>query len=546
LSLDSKPDASDAVRPSPGQADTDVLVVGAGPTGLTLAAGLLGRGVRVRVIDRADRANPHSKAVILWPRALEVFQALGVGQQMFDQGVRFIASSYYTGGRLIGRLRMRPLTGTRFPLAVSLPQSDTEALVRAEVERRGGVIEFGTGLVSFEQAAAGVDALLSDGSTIRASWLVGCDGGHSTVRDAMGVPFEGSTYPQTFMLVDGRFDTEYAHNESYYVMHPKGVIVILGLPDGRYRAFASMPLDTAPEQAEAEVIRVVRENSPRRMALVEATGSGTFQVHRKMATRLREGRLMIAGDAAHIHSPAGGVGMNTGVQDAHALAWRLAAIVRGELGTEELDAWETERLSVAHGVIAETDRQTRMWMVTGWRRRLRDVLITIGLRTTVMERVLPQRLAQLRIVVPADGPALRRLRPGARIRDTALPDGSRLHDRFADGGYLLLGFGASGAAAIAELGRHSHVPVNALALTDAPAAVGIAAVSDPGARLRRAIRAPRQGVCLVRPDAVIAAAGRADNAACLDAIRSRLSPAATEPATTRPATTRPAVEGVPA
>jgi 2-polyprenyl-6-methoxyphenol hydroxylase-like FAD-dependent oxidoreductase len=489
-----------------------VLVVGAGPTGLMLAASLLRRGIAVRIVDRADRANPHSKAVILWPRALEAFQSIGVGQEMFERGVKFVASTYYTGPRLIGRLKMRPLKGTRFPLAVSLPQSTTESILRAEVERLGGRIEFARHLTSLHQDEHGVDAVFEDGPRERADWVVGCDGGHSTVREQIGVRFDGTTYPQTFMLVDGHFDTDYAHDESYYVMHPTGVIVILGLPDGHYRAFASVPPGADPEHPEKEVMRIVAANSPRRLDLVTATGSGTFQVHRKMADRMRSGRVLIAGDAAHIHSPAGGVGLNTGVQDAHSLAWRLAGVVRGSLTSSDLDEWEAERLFVAAGVIAETDRQTRMWMLTGVRRLLRDVLISVGLRTTIMERVLPQRLAQLNLVVPAPGKRLKRLRPGARIRDIELTPGHWLHDGFDQGGHLVLGFGAGGAELLASLTEDAapnRAVASCLAITERAGAVapsGVETHDDRGGRIRRALGAPRDGVCVVRPDAVILAA----------------------------------------
>jgi 2-polyprenyl-6-methoxyphenol hydroxylase-like FAD-dependent oxidoreductase len=508
-------------------ATTDVLVVGAGTTGLTLAAGLLGRGLRVRVIDRAERANPHSKAVILWPRALEAFQTLGLGEEMVRRAVGLVATSYYTGDRLIGRLPMPPLAGTRFPIAVSLPQSDTEALLRAEVERRGGTIEFGRQLTSTSEHADGVTAQLADGSRIRAGWVVGCDGAHSTVRDLMGAGFEGATYPQTFMLVDGQFDTEYAHDESCYVMHPEGVIVILGLPGGHYRAFVSVPPDASEGDAEEAVRRVLAAHSPRRMTLAAATGSGTFQVHRKMADRMGAGRLLIAGDAAHIHSPAGGVGMNTGVQDAHTLAWRLAGVVHGTLPADELDAWQRERLAVARGVIADTDRQTKMWMLTGWQRRLRDLLIGVALRTTLLERVLPRRLAQLDLVVPADGPRLGKLRPGGRLTDVELADGTRLHDHFDDGRHLLLGFGSGGTEVLRRWrreGRPDPASVHALAVTDRPGDLpaGVTAVPDPRSRLRRVVGAPRDGVCLVRPDAVIAGAAKPGDESALARIRARL------------------------
>ncbi|MDX6354084.1 MAG: hypothetical protein QOF98_987, partial [Streptomyces sp.] len=209
--------------------ETEVLVVGAGPTGLTTAAGLLQRGVRVRVIDKAERANPHSKAIVLWPRAMEAFDSLGVGEDVFAAGVKIHGTNNYTGGRRVGGFRMKPLTGTRFPLAVSLPQSLTERFLRDAVERLGGRIEFGRRLETLQQEDDVVVAKLDDGETIRASWVVGADGAYSKVRDETGVSFEGSPYPQTFVLVDGEYDTDCRHDESYYMLGPGGVVVVVGL-----------------------------------------------------------------------------------------------------------------------------------------------------------------------------------------------------------------------------------------------------------------------------------------------------------------------------
>ncbi|MER6081407.1 FAD-dependent monooxygenase [Streptomyces sp. NPDC001833] len=489
---------------------TDVLIVGAGPTGLTLAAGLLSRGVRVRVIDRAERASPHSKAITLWPRSFEVFETLGAGRELYDRGVKLAATNYYTGDRHIGRLRMRPLAGTRFPVPVSLPQVTTEEVLREAVGRHGGRIEFGSRLESFTQDDDGVTARLADGTEIRAGWLVGCDGAHSTVREGAGVSFEGATYPQSFVLVDGEYDTEYVHDESYYVMGRTGVIVVAGLPDGLYRFFASVPPGVEVEDAEAAVARAVAENSPLRADSVKVAGSGVFRIHRKLADRMRVGRVLLAGDAAHIHSPAGGLGLNTGVQDSGSLAWRLAAVVRRGLDEAELDAWQEERLFVAHGVVTEADQQTRMWLLRGWRRWLRDVGITLGLRTGVIERVLPRRMAQLDLVLPVQGPAAGRLRSGSRLPDVPVTGrGQYLYDLLGDG-HLLLAAGDEGAGALPGLGLPADVDPEVLRIVTVPA---------HGAQ---SLGVPRRALCLVRPDGVVAAAAAPSDRAAVEALRARL------------------------
>ena len=519
--------AQDADTADAAETDTEVLVVGAGPTGLTLAAGLLRRGVRVRVIDRAERASPHSKAITLWPRALEVFETLGVGQEMYDRGVKLVATSYYTGNRRIGRIRMRPLAGTRFQVPISLPQTSTEQLLREAVVKAGGSIEFGLGLESLSQEEDHATARLTDGSTLRVPWVVGCDGAYSTVREQSGVAFEGATYPQTFVIVDGHWDTDYVHNESYYLMGPTGVFVVVGLPDGLYRVFASVPPGESPEDPVELVGRLLKQASPLPIRLREAVGSGSFQIHRKQAARMRIGRVLLAGDAAHIHSPAGGLGLNTGVQDAGSLSWRLAGVLHRGVPEKVLDQWETERLFVARQVIAETDAQTRMWLLKGWRRVRRDVLIDLGLRTGLLERVLPRRIAQLGLRLPAEGPGRRRLRPGLRIADAPLGDGRRLHELLAPGGHLLLAFDPPSGPPWDALGlpaRPDPAVLSVVRVAHGRAGEGAAGVlDDPGGRLRRALGARRGTVCLIRPDTVIAAATELGDAAGVRALKAALA-----------------------
>jgi 2-polyprenyl-6-methoxyphenol hydroxylase-like FAD-dependent oxidoreductase len=506
---------------------TEVLVVGAGPTGLTLAAGLLKRGVRTRVVDREASADPHSKAIIVWPRALEALDAVGVGEAAFERGVKVVASSYYTAGRLVGRLEMPPLGGTRFPVAVSLPQSTTEGLLREAVRREGGEVEFGLELVSLEQDGDAAVAGFADGSRIRASYVVGCDGAHSAVREQCGVAFDGAPYEQTFVLVDGEYDTEYAHDESYYIMHPAGVIVVVGLPGGLHRVFASVPPGVPVEDAEQTVREIVAKHSPLPMVERRAVGSGVFRIHRRLAANMRIGRVLLAGDAAHIHSPAGGLGMNTGIEDAHSLAWRLAGLLRGAEGAQGLDEWEAERLFVAKHVIAETDQQTRMWMMTGWQRTVRDLAIEFGLGSGVIEQVLPRRLAQFDLALPASGPGLGRLRPGVRVADVPLGRDLHVHDLIRPGGHALLVIGADPVPALAALGIHARpdAPALRIALITADPAckdeVGDV-VHDASGRVKAELCAPEEAVCLIRPDGVIAAVVSPADTEALAALRERI------------------------
>lgn len=282
-----------------------------------------------------------------------------------------------------------------------------------------------------------MDADLS-GTVHRTGRLLGCDGAHSAVRERLGVAFTGPTYPQSFVLVDGEWDTPLAHAEAHYFMGPTGVLVVVGLPGRRIRVFGSAPEGAGPENVEETVRAIAAERSPVPLELVSVSGAGHFQVHRKMADRFRDGRVLLAGDAAHVHSPAGGQGLNTSIQDAHEAAWRLADVIRGRLPETALRAWERERTHVAHAVVDDTDRQTRLWTWSGWRERARDLAASAAERSGVLDRVLPSRLAQMDLRYPAEGPSLGQLGPGTRLPDVSLPTGGRTHDLLRDGRHALL------------------------------------------------------------------------------------------------------------
>lgn len=512
--------------------DSDVLVVGAGPTGLTAAIELVRRGVDTRLVDRAQHRSPHAKAVVLWPRALEVLARLGAEERIRALAVPITAGNYHAHGRRVARINYRGLMGSRFGTPLSLPQNLTEEVLRDLLAELGGEVEYGHTLETLEQSDAEVVASLS-GRQHRARWVLGCDGAHSSVRSAVDIPFSGSTYAQSFGLVDGHWDTPLPHSESHYFMGSTGVLVVVGLPGGRFRAFASTPDGTAEEDVAGLVAHLAEERCPVPLRLQEATGSGLFRIHRRIADRLRSGRVLLAGDAAHVHSPAGGQGLNTSIQDAHELAWRLSGVLRGALDLTQLDAWERERLHVARAVVADTDSQTRLWTLGGWRSHTRDLVAKAAEVTGVLDRSLPPRQAQLTLAYPADGPALGRLAPGTRLPDIPLPTGGLLHDLLRAGRHLLLvrpddqdpaGFPGpdwidSRHAQVVQPDRPDSVegPADSADTTAsgpetvAPAAgplVLLLGSDDLGRATRRALGLRSPGVVLVRPDGVVAVAGR--------------------------------------
>jgi 2-polyprenyl-6-methoxyphenol hydroxylase-like FAD-dependent oxidoreductase len=496
-------------------AASGILIVGAGPTGLTLAAGLLRRDVPVRIVDRAERANPHSKAIILWPRGLEVFARLGVEDEIRRRAVPIMAANYHAGGSRVCRVNFRGLRGSRFDGPLSLPQNETEDVLEDLVDRLGGTVDRGCGFVSATQDDQRVMTALTSGEIHTSRWLVGCDGYRSAVRETCGISFDGEPYPQRFALVDGMWSTSLAIDESHYFMGDSGVLVVVGLPGDRMRVFVSLPAGTGAAGTDdlvPLVQQIARERCPAALDLVESTGNGVFTVSRRMARSFAQGRILLAGDAAHVHSPAGGQGLNTSVQDAHEVAWRLAEIHHGSLDASALASWESERMHVARIVVADTDRQTRLWSQRGWRRRLRDALARSADRSGLLDRYLPGRLAQLDLDYPTPNVGLGRVAPGRRLPDLEVAPGVRAHDLLRDGGTVAL---------LCSDRSQQPGPDLVAACRDVRARI-IPVRSGSRWTVRRPLGLRRPALLLVRPDGVVAAAGTLRDRALSGRIRAAL------------------------
>ncbi|MFE0105062.1 FAD-dependent monooxygenase [Streptomyces sp. NPDC059009] len=458
----------DGVRPM--NSESQVLVVGAGPTGLVAATALARRGVDVRLVERRTRHDPHAKAITLWPRAVDALTRLGAGDHLRELALPLVALTYHANGRKIATINF-PADQGRFIGPISLPQSDTEHVLRTALHEAGAEVEYDTELTGLTQQKDCIEAELSTGQH-RAQWALGCDGFRSPVREAIGTPFEGAPYSQVFGLVDGHWDTPLTQNHAHYFMSPHGVLVVVGLPNSQFRAFVTLPAQPNPDEDITNLVaELAAERCPVPIRLEKPIGQGFFGIQRRIARTFRTGRVLLAGDAAHVHSPAGGQGINTGILDADEAAWRLAGILKGTLPQDTLDQWARERRHVATQVVSDTDRQTRLWTATGWRRAARDVTARVAERYGLLDRLMAPRMAQLDLVYPTD-PATRHrsgLTLGSYVPNLPRPGGGSLHD-------LL------------------H-PDHSVVLPLEPA-------------LRRTLRAGRSRSVLVRPDGVVAALNR--------------------------------------
>lgn len=387
---DARFDPRQGVPVDTANTDTDVIVVGAGPSGLVAALELVRQDVRVRIVDRKPAPVDQSRATIVHARSLEVFDRFGVAEEALGAGVPILKVELHERGRSVATLPLADpgLEGrTRFPCAVSLEQSETERILAAALGKYGAQVEWSTALESLTDTPGGVEATVRHDDrteTIRARWLVGADGAGSTVRKTLGIPFEGTTYPQTGLLADVALDVDLPADRLRLNMTRGGFVGILPLHGDRYRLFGAVPPGFAQPPGEVPVSHEAyaalatdrlhawfRDYFSVAGSLREVVWASLFRCHSRIAERYGSGHVFLMGDAAHVHNPAGGQGMNLGIGDGANLGWKLAAVVRGEAGRNLLDTYETERRPVTQKIMRATDRGFRaettrnpvaMWM----------------------------------------------------------------------------------------------------------------------------------------------------------------------------------------
>jgi 2-polyprenyl-6-methoxyphenol hydroxylase-like FAD-dependent oxidoreductase len=413
-----------------------VLVIGAGPVGLTLTSELARYGVPVRVIDKAAARTDKSKALVLWSRTLELLDRGGMdGSAPFvAAGLHMEAVNFVAGARTIGRVELGSIDSP-YPYGLMLPQSDTERLLEERLAGQGISVERRVELASFVSHDSGVEAVLrhADGreETTSAAWLVGCDGAHSVVRHAIGAPFSGDTFDSDWMLADIHMrGYPSPETECTVYWHREGVLVIFPISPGRFRVIADLP-PTGAEQPPTPTLEQVQalldHRGPPGLVVFDPVWLAGFRINDRKVAEYRHGRAFLAGDAAHIHSPAGGQGMNTGMQDAFNLAWKLAMVERGNAGASLLDSYSPERSAVGDQVLKAAGRLTTIGTVSNpVIQQLRNTVGHVMLGLPFVTHTVADTMSEVTIAYPhspLNGPGLHDgPRPGERA---ALVTGER-------------------------------------------------------------------------------------------------------------------------
>ncbi|MCU1640174.1 MAG: putative FAD-binding monooxygenase [Nocardia sp.] len=380
-------------------ATTTVAIVGAGPAGLTAGIALADAGIDVVLLDRLAEGANTSRAVVVHARTLEVLADYGIADQLIEHGIQTPNFVMRDGERALARVSFAELP-TPYPYALMIGQESTEAILLARLEKAGAQVHRLYEVTGLTQDDTGVTLEYTgpDGTgSLRADYVIGADGMHSKVREAAGIGFTGSTYAESFVLADIHMSWPDPRNEVSLSLSPEGVTVVAALPDAtntRYRVVATIA--EAPEKPSLEDVQAIldQRRPDSNVKVHDVLWSSRFRVHHRLADHYRADRIFLAGDAAHVHSPAGGQGMNTGIQDAALLGTLLARTLHG--APDLLDTYEKTRRPVAAGVVKFTDRMTRMATLRPRPARLiRNLLITTATRIPAVRNALAYQLAEL-------------------------------------------------------------------------------------------------------------------------------------------------------
>jgi 2-polyprenyl-6-methoxyphenol hydroxylase-like FAD-dependent oxidoreductase len=475
--------------------DTKVLIAGAGPVGLLLANECARRGIEFRLVEARESQSQHSKALAIFPRTLEILDMAGLSVPFLASANRVTSVAVMDHDRTLARIAFTPQESC-YPFICMIPQDVTERLLLEQLQRRGGSVEYRTSLVSAAENGERVRVTLERGGRseeLDAAFVVGCDGAHSAVRHLLALPFAGGEYRDHFMLADVDTDDALPADQLQLCPSESGPLAIFPMSATRRRIVATLTQPKGDAPSLEFVQSMLDQRAPHAIAARAVRWSSYFHVHHRHVAQLRVGRVLIAGDAAHIHSPFGGQGMNTGLHDVWNLAWKLDLVLKGHCDGRLLDSYGAERLPVIEQVIDTTHRMTRIMGARGkLAQAARGVAIPMASHLASFQHAFVQRLSGL----------------GIAYRGSPIIEGNgeRYFDETMRGGGICSRF-------LLVLGNDADSPAM-------DAAQQLAASFAQWVEVRRT---RRPGVTLVRPDGYVAYSVRhGDGMAALESVRSLL------------------------
>src|SRR5215211_5521786 len=356
--------------------NTDIIIIGAGPTGLSLACQCIRYGIDFVVVEKNEGVTPFSKAIGVQARTLEIYDQIGLAQPAIERGTIAKRVRLIEGGEIRGEMHLANFGKdlSQYPYMLMLEQSKNEELLYEFVRSHGRDVRWNTELENFSQDETGVTAQIKtpsgESETIRGKFLVGCDGASSLVRQALGLTFGGSTFERLFYVADARVDWDFPHDALHVCLAKEVFVAFFPMPgENRYRVVGTFPESKNEKDGEVvyeEIEREIKEQAKLKLEMSDVRWFSLYKVHSRRVNKFSKGRCFLAGDSAHIHSPAGAQGMNTGIQDAYNLAWKLALVVKGGASEKLLDTYNEERLANAQRLLESTDRMFELAAGSNW------------------------------------------------------------------------------------------------------------------------------------------------------------------------------------
>jgi 2-polyprenyl-6-methoxyphenol hydroxylase-like FAD-dependent oxidoreductase len=405
-----------------------VLISGAGPVGLTMANELTRYGIPVRIVDKEAQRTDKSKALVLWSRTLELLDHGGYAEPFLKAGTQGRGAQISDGTNVVARARL-DIIESRYPYALLIAQSETERVLEECLAKRGVKVERSTTMESFADKGSGIEAVLqkADGSseTVQADWLIGCDGAHSTTRHGLAFAFEGSTMDSDWWLADihvsGLEPTDYLH----IFWHRDGILAFFPITPPRWRVIGDLGAATGSghraDPTLEEIQAMVAHRGNPGIKVTDPIWLSAFRINERKVREYSRGRIFLAGDAAHIHSPAGGQGMNTGMQDAFNLAWKLNLVTNGIAKPSLLDSYSVERSAVGDMVLRNAGRMTEAAVTRNpVAQTLRNTIVKFALGFPQVGHIVAGTMSELNIGYPespltvAGSPHAHGVKPGAR------------------------------------------------------------------------------------------------------------------------------------
>jgi 2-polyprenyl-6-methoxyphenol hydroxylase-like FAD-dependent oxidoreductase len=396
----------------------DALIIGAGPVGLAAAIELARYGLSVRIVDKAPAPTDKSKALVLWPRTLELMDRMGCTASFIEAGFKVRAANMLAGSQQLAHITLDAIP-TPYPFALMLPQSDTERLLTQHLRTFNIEVERSLELTHFTPTPEGVTVTLTgvggQTETVMTSCLIGCDGAHSTVRHQLNLPFTGDTLPSDWILADLHLSGLPTPGDISIGLNPEGVLAIFPITADRFRVIAdvgSTPAEASSPLAQQAAVRpdptldevqaILHQRGHPHVTASNPIWLAAFRINERKVADYRSGHVFLAGDAAHIHSPAGGQGMNTGIQDACNLAWKLALVHHGLCKPEPLlSSYSIERSAVGDQVLKNAGRLTSFGILKGGvKQSIRNHLVSLLFGFSAARHLMADTLAEISIGYP--------------------------------------------------------------------------------------------------------------------------------------------------